>query len=39
MFEHLPRKLRSKNNGNVNVFCNAAFWEAALRRLLHVGND
>jgi len=35
MFEHLPRKLRLKNNRNVNVFCDAAFWEEGLVRLLY----
>jgi len=34
MFEHLPRKLRLKNNRNVNLFCGAGFWQAALARLL-----
>jgi hypothetical protein len=34
MFEHLPRKLQLKNNRNVNVFCDAAFWEQALWRLV-----
>ena len=32
MFEHFPRKLRLKNNRNVNVFCDAAFWKDALTR-------
>jgi hypothetical protein len=34
IFQQLPRKLRLKNNRNVNVFCDAAFWEAGLVRLL-----
>jgi hypothetical protein len=34
MFQHLPRKLRLKNNRNVNVFCDAAFWKQSLVRLL-----
>jgi len=34
MFQHLPRKLRLKNNHNVNVFCDAAFWDRALANLL-----
>jgi len=34
IFEQLPRKLRLKNNRNVNVFCDAAFWEKGLDRLL-----
>ena len=35
MFEHLPRKLRLKNNRNVNVFCGARFWEQGLAKLLY----
>jgi hypothetical protein len=35
MFEHLPRKLRLKNNKNVNVFCDAAFWEQGVPKLLY----
>jgi hypothetical protein len=35
MFEHLPHKLRLTNNRNVNVFCDAAFWEQGLVRLLY----
>ena len=35
MFDHLPRKLRLKNNRNVNVFCDAAFWEQGFVRLLY----
>ncbi len=35
MFEHLPGKLRLKNNRNVNVFCNARFWEQGLAKLLY----
>ena len=35
MFEHLPRKLRLKNNRNVNVFCDAAFWRQGLAKLLY----
>jgi hypothetical protein len=34
MFQHLPRKLRLKNNRNVNVFCDARFWEQGLAKLL-----
>jgi hypothetical protein len=34
IFQHLPRKLRLKNNQNVNVFCDAAFWEQGLAKLL-----
>jgi hypothetical protein len=34
MFEHVPRKLRLKNNRNVNVLCNAAFWKQGLAKLL-----
>jgi hypothetical protein len=29
IFQQLPRKLRLKNNRNVNVFCNAMFWYGA----------
>ena len=39
IFEHLPRKLRLKNNRNVNVFCDAAFWKEGLVRLLYGGSD
>ena len=35
IFEQLPRKLRLKNNRNVNLFCDAVFWEQGLARLLH----
>ena len=35
MFEHLPRKLLLKNNRNVNVFCDARFWEQGLAKLLY----
>jgi len=35
IFERLPRKLRLKNNRNMNVFCNAAFWEQALVKLIY----
>lgn len=34
IFQQLPRKLRLKNNRNVNVFCDATFWDQALWRLL-----
>jgi hypothetical protein len=34
MFEHFPRKLRLKNNRNVNLFCKAGFWRDAIVRLL-----
>jgi hypothetical protein len=34
MFEHFPPKLRLKNNRNVNVFCDAEFWAAALSQLI-----
>ena len=37
IFQQLPRKLRLKNNRNVNLFCDAAFWGSALPRLLHLG--
>jgi len=37
MFEHFPRKLRVKNNRNVNLFCNAAFWQRALGTLVGSG--
>ena len=33
------RKVRLKNNWNVNVFCNAAFWEQGLVRLLYEKGD
>lgn len=33
-FEYRPKKLRLKNNGNVNLFCNASFWVSAIRRML-----
>jgi hypothetical protein len=33
-FEHFPRKLRLRNNGNVNLFCKADFWRDAIVRLL-----
>ncbi len=33
MFQHLPRKLRLKNNRNVNVFCAADFWREAFVKL------
>jgi hypothetical protein len=35
IFEHLPRKLRLRNNRNVNVFCDAALWEQGLVKLLY----
>ena len=35
IFQQLPRKLRLKNNRNVNVFCNAAFWDQQLAPLLY----
>jgi len=35
MFVHLPRKLRRKNNRNVNVFCDTRFWEQGLMKLLY----
>src|SRR4029434_5445515 len=35
MFEHLPRKVRLKNNRNVNVFCDARFWEQGLAKPLY----
>ncbi len=34
VFEHLPKKLRLKNNLNVNLFCDASFWLDATERLL-----
>jgi hypothetical protein len=34
MFRHFPRKLRLKNNRNVNVFCSATLWKSALERYL-----
>jgi hypothetical protein len=34
IFQQLPRKLRLKNNRNVNVFCDAAFWRQAVMRLV-----
>jgi len=39
MFEHLPPKLRLKNNRNVNVFWDSAFWKEGLVRLLYGGSD
>jgi hypothetical protein len=35
IFQQLPRKLRLKNNRNINVFCDAGFWEQALPKLLY----
>jgi hypothetical protein len=37
MFQYLPRKLRLKNNQSVNVFCDAAFWERGLVKLMSIG--
>jgi hypothetical protein len=37
IFQQLPRQLRLKNNHNVNVFCDAAFWEQGLARLIISG--
>ena len=36
MFEHLPPKLRLKNNRNVNVFCDAGFWQQGVNKLLYL---
>ena len=36
IFRQLPRKLRLKNNRNVNLFCNAAFWAEGLVKLLRL---
>jgi hypothetical protein len=33
IFDHFPRKLRLKNDRNVNVFCDAGFWREAFVRL------
>jgi len=35
IFQQLPRKLRLKNNRNVNVFCDVRFWEQGLMKLLY----
>jgi hypothetical protein len=35
VFEHFPRKLRLKNNRNINLFCKAGFWrDAIVKRML-----
>jgi hypothetical protein len=34
LFKRCPRKLRLKNNGNVNLFCKADFWREAIVRTL-----
>src|SRR5262249_29632069 len=34
IFKQLPRKLRLKNNRNLNVFCDAAFWKVAFTNFL-----
>jgi hypothetical protein len=34
IFQQLPRKLRLKNNRNVNLFCDAAFWRRGLAKLV-----
>jgi hypothetical protein len=35
IFQQLPRKLRLKNNRNVNLFCDARFWEQGLVKPLY----
>ena len=37
IFQQLPRKLRLKNNRNVNLFCDAAFWREGLASLIISG--
>jgi len=34
LFKRCPRKLRLKNNRNVNLFCKAEFWREAIVRAL-----
>jgi len=34
IFQRLPRKLRLKNNRNVNLFCDASFWNLSVAKLL-----
>lgn len=33
-WKHFPKKLRLKNNDNMNLFCDATFWMGAIQRLL-----
>jgi hypothetical protein len=35
-FQHRPKKLRLKNNGNVNLFCNATFWGYTIKKMLAI---